>query len=195
MPLFKCFNYILWIQIIAEGANGPTTPDADKIFIERNIMVIPVREFCYILSSFVVLQENRNRNNLFLDVQDMYLNAGGVTVSYFEWLKNLNHVSYGRLTFKYERDSNYHLLSMCLNFLQKPYSILSASVTQRVAAWINRGGAELASWMHWRHYLKLLSADMHLDLSRMFSVTPLVFLFFPRDSLCLHHSLPFGIFS
>lgn len=136
MPLFKCLclNDILWIQIIAEGANGPTTPDADKIFIERNIMVIPVREFCYILSKFVVLQENRNRNNLFFDLQDMYLNAGGVTVSYFEWLKNLNHVSYGRLTFKYERDSNYHLLSMCLNFLQQPYNILSASVTQRVAA-------------------------------------------------------------
>jgi glutamate dehydrogenase (NAD(P)+) len=69
-------------KIIGEAANGPLTPEADENFISRGILVVP----------------------------DMYLNAGGVTVSYFEWLKNLSHVRYGRMEKRFTEDMNSKIL-------------------------------------------------------------------------------------
>lgn len=69
-------------KIIGEGANGPLTPEADEVFITKGTLVVP----------------------------DMYLNAGGVTVSYFEWLKNLSHVRYGRMEKRFTENMNQHIL-------------------------------------------------------------------------------------
>jgi len=70
-------------KIIGEAANGPLTPDADEVFAKKGVLVVP----------------------------DMYLNAGGVTVSYFEWLKNLSHVRYGRMEKRFTENMNSHIIS------------------------------------------------------------------------------------
>ncbi|RYY39320.1 MAG: Glu/Leu/Phe/Val dehydrogenase [Chitinophagaceae bacterium] len=81
-------------RIIGEGANGPLTPEADEVFITKGTLVVP----------------------------DMYLNAGGVTVSYFEWLKNLSHVRYGRMEKRFTENLNHHILSQIEELTSKQVS-------------------------------------------------------------------------
>ncbi len=70
-------------KIIGEAANGPISGEGDDIIQERPSLIIP----------------------------DIYLNAGGVTVSYFEWIKNLSHIRFGRMDRRYEENAMGRLLN------------------------------------------------------------------------------------
>ncbi len=70
-------------KIIAEAANGPVTAEASEHLHERGVMVVP----------------------------DAFINAGGVTVSYFEWLKNLQHVRFGRMEKRFEEKAARQILN------------------------------------------------------------------------------------
>ena len=92
-------------KIIGEAANGPCTPEADEVFIQRGILCVP----------------------------DMYLNAGGVTVSYFEWLKNLSHVRYGRLEKRFTENMNTTILGQIENLTGKTVSDADRKLIQHGA--------------------------------------------------------------
>lgn len=64
-------------RAVFEGANGPTTIAAEEILLEKGIICAP----------------------------DLLVNGGGVTCSYFEWLKNIDHVSPGKMTKKFDEKS------------------------------------------------------------------------------------------
>jgi glutamate dehydrogenase (NAD(P)+) len=70
-------------KIVAEAANGPVTDGAERILLENGVMILP----------------------------DIFLNAGGVTVSYFEWLKNLSHVKFGRMSKRFDESSHIAMLN------------------------------------------------------------------------------------
>lgn len=78
-------------RMIAEAANGPVTSDAEDVLLKKGVAIIP----------------------------DMYLNAGGVTVSYFEWLKNLSHMRFGRIEKRFDQQTYGNLVSMVENLTGK----------------------------------------------------------------------------
>jgi glutamate dehydrogenase (NAD(P)+) len=71
-------------KVIGEAANGPIMSDAEEILLKKGIVIIP----------------------------DMYLNAGGVTVSYFEWLKNLSHMRFGRMEKRFNSNTYQNLVNL-----------------------------------------------------------------------------------
>ncbi|WP_179379221.1 Glu/Leu/Phe/Val family dehydrogenase [Jannaschia marina] len=76
--------------LIIEAANGPVTAEANEILLDRGCVIIP----------------------------DLYANAGGVTVSYFEWVKNLSHIRFGRMQRRAE-EARHHVLVNELERLSK----------------------------------------------------------------------------
>lgn len=73
-------------KLIVEAANGPTTLEAEKILLARGVKFLP----------------------------DVLCNAGGVAVSYFEWLKNMDHVRPGRMQRKWEEKTRENLIEVIL---------------------------------------------------------------------------------
>ena len=69
-------------RVIVEAANGPVDAEASAILREGGCLIVP----------------------------DIYANAGGVIVSYFEWIKNLSHVSFERMTRRYQQVANEKLV-------------------------------------------------------------------------------------
>lgn len=70
-------------KLIVEGANGPVTYEGERILLRKGIKILP----------------------------DLYINSGGVVVSYFEWTKNLSHMRYGRLQRRYDETRALHQLT------------------------------------------------------------------------------------
>lgn len=81
-------------KIIGEAANGPLTADANEMLRERGVLIIP----------------------------DTFLNAGGVTVSYFEWLKDLEHVRFGRMEKRFEEHAFRRLLGAVETATERKFS-------------------------------------------------------------------------
>ncbi len=92
-------------KIIAEGANGPITSEAEPILLKKGILVMP----------------------------DMYVNAGGVVVSYFEWLKNLSHVRFGRMDKRFDEGSSLRIIETVERLTGKSLTLAERAMLARGA--------------------------------------------------------------
>lgn len=95
-------------KIIAEAANGPITSMAEEVLLKNGVMILP----------------------------DLYLNAGGVTVSYFEWLKNLSHMRFGRMEKRFNQRTYQGLVEMVEKLTGK-------SISEQEKMMIARGAEEI----------------------------------------------------
>jgi len=87
-------------KLIAEAANGPVTADASEYLLKKGKMIIP----------------------------DMYINAGGVTVSYFEWLKNLSHMRFGRMEKRFDQSKYGNMVNLVERLTGKTIGIKERSL-------------------------------------------------------------------
>lgn len=78
-------------KLIVEAANGPVTFDADEILQKKGITILP----------------------------DAFVNAGGVTVSYFEWIRNLSHMRFGRMERRYDELHGQHMITAIESLTQQ----------------------------------------------------------------------------
>ncbi|MBK9256298.1 MAG: Glu/Leu/Phe/Val dehydrogenase [Saprospiraceae bacterium] len=76
--------HLVRAKVIGEAANGPVTANAEEVLLKNGVVIIP----------------------------DMYINAGGVTVSYFEWLKNLSHMRFGRMDKRFNQNTYGNIVTM-----------------------------------------------------------------------------------
>lgn len=95
-------------KIVVEAANGPITSEAEKILLEKGVMIIP----------------------------DVYANAGGVTVSYFEWLKNLSHIRFGRM----DKRFNENTYSAFADLIERS---TGKKIDRKEREFLTRGGDEI----------------------------------------------------
>jgi len=94
-------------KVIAEAANGPVTFAAETVLKEKGTVIIP----------------------------DVYLNAGGVTVSYFEWIKNLSHIRFGRMQRRYEEGQS--------ELIIKAIELTGNKLPQELVEKLSQGASEI----------------------------------------------------